>query len=1001
MPIPSPYARILAWCERRPRRAERLARQLLAAAPPASSAQAWAELTLGWTLLAPQDLAAALAALQAAHSHFVATNDPVGAVLAEHGMLMVAFLRGAPTTQQAAWLELIPQLEAHGLDQAAAQAKVTRLRHLNQLGRSHEVVDVALALEPILAATTDHMNQALLARTLGIAQLQVGALHEASLSLERANLGFAQARAPIERAKTWFEQARVAHAQGRFQFALQRYEQARAEFKRINLELWIAFCDKAIGFSAIRLGRTDYAITTQLRARTRFEDLKMPIHVADCDLNLGNVANESGLNELALAGWRRAEQRYITMDAPGRTLITQRNQTEVLTRMGRYADAINLAVTLLPTAKQLALRLDQAELHMSLADTLLVFLAAPGEALPARVWEALLTSLPQSTEEDPIPIAASTSQAKPPDRATIITIILGHVGVAEQIFAAQPNPAGVARTHLSQGEAYLALGAYEQATILFTQAKANLPATLPYHWRAHYGLARCYEATGQLDAAMAAYRMACSVVAQLRQHLAVAHAASALLHEVRALMDAALRLAASRHDARGLLELAEQQRALALQQQLAREPIPIPLALQEEYERRRSELRTLALDGGDPSTLDAALNAYIEILLHGRHADPATDLPLSSQPLGLADQADIPPDRADLTTWRRELNARFGMGWTALIYVQAADQLLVLTLTPSSLQFDPVGPHPKLRNLIERACLPRYRRFTYLDLPFQQGQHSTPWADLATLGEILIPSAVRTRLAPDQRLVIVPGGALHSLPWAALRLADRWLIEQAIIQLVPSLSAWSELVRRPRAGAAALLIGIQDFGSRAAALPNALASLDLVAAHWPGPITRMEHGAASRAALRSAAAAGALRQYGLIHLATHGHLLSGRGILAHLKLADDDLLTDELAALDLGGALVVLAACEGALGEILSGDEVVSLSWALLAGGARDVIASLWQLYDAVLLRFLEPLYAALATGHDPPTALALAQRACLNHPEATLRLPFVWASLNALGAGE
>jgi CHAT domain-containing protein len=150
-----------------------------------------------------------------------------------------------------------------------------------------------------------------------------------------------------------------------------------------------------------------------------------------------------------------------------------------------------------------------------------------------------------------------------------------------------------------------------------------------------------------------------------------------------------------------------------------------------------------------------------------------------------------------------------------------------------------------------------------------------------------------------------------------------------------------------------LLVGVSQFGDRAAELTSAIPSLDLVQRRWPGVTHRLEERATTRATLHAAAAAGELRRFGLIHIATHGQLTSGHGGLAHLKLADDDLLADEVAQLNLGGALVVLAACEGALGERLPGEELVSLIWALLASGDGNVVASLWQLYDLMLLPIL------------------------------------------------
>jgi CHAT domain-containing protein len=85
---------------------------------------------------------------------------------------------------------------------------------------------------------------------------------------------------------------------------------------------------------------------------------------------------------------------------------------------------------------------------------------------------------------------------------------------------------------------------------------------------------------------------------------------------------------------------------------------------------------------------------------------------------------------------------------------------------------------------------------------------------------------------------------------------------------------------------------------------------------------------------------------------------------------------------------------------------VLSLSRAFLAAGARDVIASTWQLYDAAAPQFLDLLYTHLAAGADAPTALATTQRAWLvrttgdHELDALFSAPLAWAGMSALGAG-
>jgi CHAT domain-containing protein len=168
----------------------------------------------------------------------------------------------------------------------------------------------------------------------------------------------------------------------------------------------------------------------------------------------------------------------------------------------------------------------------------------------------------------------------------------------------------------------------------------------------------------------------------------------------------------------------------------------------------------------------------------------------------------------------------------------------------------------------------------------------------------------------------------------------------------------------------------------------------------------MEDTAATRSALLDMARHEELQRYRLLHLACHAQLVSAHGLLAHLKLWDDDLLLDEVGSLGLSGALVVLVACDAAASEVLPGEELLGLSRAFLAAGARDVIASLWPIYDRAIQWLLAPLYDGLAQGQDAPTALAQAQRVMLKQQESGREIapaaasPIIWGSLSVLGAG-
>lgn len=553
---------------------------------------------------------------------------------------------------------------------------------------------------------------------------------------------------------------------------------------------------------------------------------------------------------------------------------------------------------------------------------------------------------------------------------------------AEERFLALGNRPGAAECRMERGLLALAQGDPGQAATLLQAARADLADRPIHHWRIDAGLGRCLAIQGHQEAALVSSMAAIETIARLRRRLASEYASSGLFRQARQVHHDGLELAIQRNDPEAIWYLAARQRAFSLAAHTPDQTLPAALRARESV--LHDELRRLQAHP-DPHQLDAALSAYSEVMLYMRHRTP-----LQAEPDASFEPLPIPQVRAQLTQ-------AFPQGWLMLTFVMQADRLLVLSLGPDTLHVDNMQIDAALHRALDRACLPRYRPITFLD---PEGLPT-----LLQLGETLIPAHVRAVLHADHRLLIVPDGRLHALPWAALRVHDRWLCEQAVVQLIPSESFWRLFSERQPTSNTALLIGCRDFGGRAAPLPDAITTLDQVAQVWPGVCHRLEDADASRGRVLNLAERGALRSYGLIHIAAHVQLSAARGLLAHIKLYDDDLFYDEVTSLGLQGALVVLAACEGALGEVLPGDEVLSLSRAFLAAGARDVVAGLWQLYDAAALALLPIFYRRLAQGDDAPTALAVAQRTLINQvpqtsAETFLSLPLVWAGLCAIGAG-
>jgi CHAT domain-containing protein len=90
--------------------------------------------------------------------------------------------------------------------------------------------------------------------------------------------------------------------------------------------------------------------------------------------------------------------------------------------------------------------------------------------------------------------------------------------------------------------------------------------------------------------------------------------------------------------------------------------------------------------------------------------------------------------------------------------------------------------------------------------------------------------------------------------------------------------------------------------------------------------------------------------------------------------------------------MVVLSACDTALGRAIRGEGLVGLTRGFLYAGAERVMASLWQVQDAATARLMERLYHGLLVERLPPAqALRRAQLAILEEPGGASAFPYYW----------
>jgi CHAT domain-containing protein len=146
-----------------------------------------------------------------------------------------------------------------------------------------------------------------------------------------------------------------------------------------------------------------------------------------------------------------------------------------------------------------------------------------------------------------------------------------------------------------------------------------------------------------------------------------------------------------------------------------------------------------------------------------------------------------------------------------------------------------------------------------------------------------------------------------------------------------------------------------------------------------------------------------LSEYRIVHLATHGLLNSKQpelsGIL--LSLVDEQgrpqenglLRLGEIYNLKLPAELVVLSACQTALGKDVKGEGLVGVTRGFMHAGAARVVASLWKVDDAATAELMKRFYEGMLGKRKlrPAEALRQAQMAMRNQKQ--WRAPYYWAA--------
>lgn len=572
------------------------------------------------------------------------------------------------------------------------------------------------------------------------------------------------------------------------------------------------------------------------------------------------------------------------------------------------------------------------------------------------------------------------------------------------------------------GAAWLALGERDNATASLTQAVSELSAIgdRMQQARALYLLARAdkdsTQALGHLDQAL-------RINEDIRADVLSADLRSSYFGTVLEGYDLRVNLLMSLHRQqpgggfdRQAFETSERARARSLMDLLA---------------EARADIR----QGVDPALLarDRSLHALLHAkterqigLLAGKHESQSEAVEREIRALATEDQeleaqiraaspryaALVQPQPLTLHQIRQEVLDPHSM---LLEYMLGDDHSFLWAVTTTSFRSYLLPGRVALEDLARRAY---------------EGLSSTN-PDAAAQVTPVLQDLSRALIGPvagqmtGRRLMVVAPGALQYVPFGALPLpgAGTPLIASHEIVNLPSASTLAlmrrDLKDRPQASKLLAVLADPVFSAQDPRVQGSPKTNPASATFNRIPSTRKEaeqilalapRGDNLRAldfdASRSTVMSGALRQYRFIHIASHGLLNTLHPELSGIALSLVDregrpqngfLEMHDVYNLSLGADLVVLSACETALGKEVKGEGLVGLSRGFMYAGAPRIVASLWAVPDLSTAELMTRFYRnMLVDGMRPAAALRQAQVSLWK--DGHWARPYYWAAFTIEG---
>ncbi len=234
------------------------------------------------------------------------------------------------------------------------------------------------------------------------------------------------------------------------------------------------------------------------------------------------------------------------------------------------------------------------------------------------------------------------------------------------------------------------------------------------------------------------------------------------------------------------------------------------------------------------------------------------------------------------------------------------------------------------------------------------------------------------------RVVFVPAGLLHYLPFQSLNDGRVFLIEDFEISYAPSVSILQNCLSAPQLKRRnALLAAVADkftpLVDEEVAIISQLFEVSTCLMNSDATIANINH---------------QIRDADVIHIACHGTFRQDNPGFSSLSLYDENLTINEIRGMKLQDRMIVLSACESGVNDVVKGEELIGLTRGLLEAGSRTLVQSLWNVSDRWTLELMKTFYEEFIQGQGPAVALRVAQRRLIGEKVP----PYLWSPFVVTG---